>query len=66
MPYHIIILKWILKVRWEGVEWIFLVQDKVKWWVVVNTIMKFWLHKLREISRLAGQQPVLKKVCSMS
>jgi hypothetical protein len=28
--YNIIILKWILKVRWEGVEWIFLAQGKKK------------------------------------
>jgi hypothetical protein len=31
-----ILLKWIL--GWEGVDWIYLAEDKVQWWAVVNTV----------------------------
>jgi hypothetical protein len=34
------ILKWILKeIRWEGVSWIHLHQDKDCWWALVKMIM---------------------------
>jgi hypothetical protein len=28
-----------LRIRWEGVDWIHLVQDRDQWWAVVNTVM---------------------------
>ena len=30
------------EVGWEGVDWINLVQGKVRWLAVVNAVMKFW------------------------
>jgi len=31
------------KERWEGVDWIYLAQDKDRWRAVVNTVMKRWV-----------------------
>jgi hypothetical protein len=31
-----IILKWVLKIRWEAVEWINLAWDRDRWWALVN------------------------------
>jgi hypothetical protein len=31
-----IILKWVLKIRWEAVDWINLAWDRDRWWAVVN------------------------------
>jgi hypothetical protein len=33
------------EIRPEGVDWIYLVQDRDKWWVLVNTVMKLWAYK---------------------
>jgi hypothetical protein len=38
-----IILKWVL-IRWESVDWTNLVQDKDRWWAVVNLVMKLWVQ----------------------
>jgi len=32
-----IILKWLLKIGYEFMEWICLCLDRVQWWAVVNT-----------------------------
>jgi len=29
------------KVRWRGLDWIYLVQDRDRWWAVVNAVMNF-------------------------
>jgi hypothetical protein len=29
----------IRKIRWEGVHWMHLAQDRNQWWAVVNTVM---------------------------
>lgn len=38
-----IILKWILEIKWEDVDWINLFQNRDKWLAVVNTVMNFWV-----------------------
>ena len=38
-----IILKWILEIKWEGVYWINLFQNRDKWLAVVNTVMNLWV-----------------------
>lgn len=38
-----IILKWILKSRKEGVEWIDLARCINKWWAHVNAAMSLWV-----------------------
>jgi uncharacterized membrane protein YcjF (UPF0283 family) len=43
------ILKWILK-RWDGVDWIYVAQDRDKWRALVNTVLNQvleWLHNWR-------------------
>jgi hypothetical protein len=30
-------------IRWEGVDWIHLVQDRDQWWALVYTVMNFWV-----------------------
>jgi len=35
-----VILKWILGVVWEGVDWMHVAEDMDQWRVVVNTVMK--------------------------
>jgi hypothetical protein len=29
--------------KWEGVDWIKLVQDSDKWWAVLKTLIKCWV-----------------------
>jgi hypothetical protein len=31
------------EVAWTGMDWIYLVQDRDKWWAVVNTLMNLWV-----------------------
>jgi hypothetical protein len=38
-----IILKWVL-IRWDNVDWTYLIQDKDSWWAVVNLVMKLWVQ----------------------
>jgi hypothetical protein len=45
-----ITLKWVLKKRYEDVNWIHLAQDKLQWQAHVNT---FRFHKKWDISYLA-------------
>jgi hypothetical protein len=33
------ILKWILEIRWDGMNWIELAQDRDQWRALVNTVM---------------------------
>ena len=30
------------EIRWEGLDWIDVVQDRDKWQAVVNAVMKLW------------------------
>jgi hypothetical protein len=30
------------RIGWGG-EWIYLAQNRDKWWAVVNTVMNFWI-----------------------
>jgi hypothetical protein len=34
-----ILLKWILEMGWDAVNWIDRVQDSDSWWAFVNTVM---------------------------
>jgi hypothetical protein len=29
----------LIEIGWEGVEWIYLAQDRDKWWAVLNAVM---------------------------
>jgi hypothetical protein len=29
------------EIRWEGVDWMHLVQDRNQWWALVSTVMNF-------------------------
>jgi len=31
------------EIGWEGVDWMFLAQDRVQWWALVNTVMNLWV-----------------------
>ncbi|PNF27263.1 hypothetical protein B7P43_G05297, partial [Cryptotermes secundus] len=31
------------EIRWAGMDWIDLVQDRVQWRALVNTVMNFWV-----------------------
>jgi hypothetical protein len=45
---------WRIFLRWcEGVDWTKLAQSRVQWRALVNTVMHFRFHKIREISWLA-------------
>jgi hypothetical protein len=37
------ILKWILEIGWDGVDWIELAQDRDQWRALVNTVMNLWV-----------------------
>ena len=38
-----IILRWIFR-KWDGggMEWIYVYQDTVRWWALVNAVMNLW------------------------
>ena len=38
--------------RWGGIHWINLVEDRDRWWAVVNAVMNVLFHKMRGISWL--------------
>jgi len=38
-------MKWIINVRWNGMDWIYLVQDRDKWLSVAETI-NFEFYKM--------------------
>jgi hypothetical protein len=40
------ILKWILEIGWDGVEWIVMAQDRDQWWALVKTVLTFRFHKM--------------------
>jgi len=31
------------EIRWEGVDWMNLSQDRDKWWDLMNTVMNLWV-----------------------
>jgi hypothetical protein len=37
-----IILKFVFKKEWKDMDWIYVLQDRVKWEAVVNIVMKLW------------------------
>jgi len=37
------------EIRWEGVGWMCVAQEKDRWRALVNTVMKFWVPYKREI-----------------
>jgi hypothetical protein len=41
------ILKWVLR---SGMDWIDLIQNRDRWWAVVNAAMNLRFHKMRGIS----------------
>jgi len=51
-----ITLEWILRKRWEDVDWMHLVQDTDQWRALVSTVISLlcsqepWFHKRRRIS----------------
>jgi hypothetical protein len=48
-----ITLKWTFK-KWDGgMEWIDLAQERNRWRAVMNAVMDFRFHKMREVSWLA-------------
>jgi hypothetical protein len=38
-----IVLEWILRKQWEGVDCMYLAQDKDWWHTVVNAVMYLWV-----------------------
>jgi len=30
------------EIRWEGVNWVHLAQDRAHWWALANTVMSLW------------------------
>jgi hypothetical protein len=47
------VVKWVIYLGWEGVDWIRVVQDRDKWPFHVNTVMTFRFLKMQGISWLA-------------
>jgi hypothetical protein len=40
--------KWILReTGWEGVKWVYMAQDRGRWWVLVNAVMNLRVMVLR-------------------
>jgi hypothetical protein len=31
------------EIGWDSVDWIHLAQDRGQWWVLVDTVMNFWV-----------------------
>jgi len=31
------------EILWKGADWIDLALDKLKWWAIMNTVMKLWV-----------------------
>jgi hypothetical protein len=38
------------EIRWEGVDWVHLAQERDKWWALVNMVQIFRFHKRWGIS----------------
>jgi hypothetical protein len=38
------------EIRWEGVDWIHVAQDRDQWRALVNKVMKLWVPKRWGIS----------------
>jgi hypothetical protein len=36
------------EIRWDGVDWINLAQDRDQWRTLVNMVMNFWVPKMFE------------------
>jgi predicted small integral membrane protein len=46
------------------VDWIGLVQDRYRWWALVNSVMNFRVHKMLGIYRVAAQLVASRVVLS--
>jgi hypothetical protein len=56
------ILKWIFEIRWDGMDWIDLAQDRDQWWTLVNTAIKLWVPiKCQEVPDRLHNLWLLKK-----
>jgi len=33
------------EIAWKGLDWIYLVQDRDKWWAVLNILMHLWISQ---------------------
>jgi hypothetical protein len=40
------------EIAWKDLDWIYLVQDRNRWWAVLNIVMNFGFHKVVGISWL--------------
>jgi hypothetical protein len=36
--------------EWEGMKWINVAKDEYILWVLLNTVISFWFHKMQGIS----------------
>jgi hypothetical protein len=33
----------LMEIKWEGVDWVYLIQNTVQWQAVLNMVMKLWV-----------------------
>jgi hypothetical protein len=31
------------EIRWEGMDWVNLAEDRGQWWALANTVMNIWV-----------------------
>jgi hypothetical protein len=49
----------LMVIDWRGVEWIDLAQNRNRWRVLVNTVMRLWVLEPRKLCSLSGTDYVL-------
>jgi len=37
-------------IKWNDIEWIYMAEDRDKWWALVNIVKTFRFHKMQGIS----------------